>query len=64
MEKVFNVNSEIYSEDKIVQAISDFEEVASISFEDNLLMVKWNNQEEIDEFFNEFMNYLVWLINE
>jgi len=64
MKKEFEINTELYSEDIINQAISDFEEVTEIVFQNNNLEIKWDSEEEIDEIFNEFMNYCVSLINE
>jgi hypothetical protein len=59
MKKEFEINNEIYSEDIVNQAISDFEEVATIKYEDNKIKLKGDNEEEIDEIFNELMNYIV-----
>ena len=64
MEKKNKINTELYSEDIINQAISDFKEVSEIIFQNNNLEIKWDSEEEIDEIFNEFMNYCVSLINE
>jgi hypothetical protein len=64
MKKEFNISSEIYSEDKITKAIEDFIEVWDINFNNWNLIISWDSNEEIEEIFNEFMNYLVWLINE
>ena len=64
MEKKIKINTELYSEDIINQAISDFKEVSEIIFQNNNLEIKWDSEEEIDEIFNEFMNYCVSLVNE
>jgi len=64
MKKIFEINNGIYPENIITQAISDFKEVADIIFNDNELEINWENETEINEIFNEFSNYLIWLINE
>jgi hypothetical protein len=28
------------------------------------LIIKWENEDEINLIFNEFMNYVIWLFNE
>jgi len=64
MKKEFEINNEIYSEDIINNAISDFEEVSEIKYNNDVLEINWESESEIDEIFNEFMNYIIWLINE
>ena len=64
MKKKINISSEIYSEDKITQAIKDFIDIWNINFNNGSLIISWESDIEIEEIFNEFMNYLVWLINE
>lgn len=59
--KEFEINTEIYSENIIVQAISDFEEVSEIKIENNKIII---NSEDSEEIFNEFMNYCISLISE
>jgi len=64
MKKEFKINNEIYTEDIINQAISDFKEVSEIKYNGKILEINWESELEIDEIFNEFMNYIIWLINE
>jgi len=64
MKKEFKIDIEIYSEDLINQTITDFKEVSEITFKNNVLEINWGSEEEIDEIFNEFMNYCISLINE
>ena len=59
--KEFEINTEIYSENVVAQAISDFEEVSEIKLENNKLII---NSEDSEEIFNEFMNYCISLISE
>lgn len=64
MKKIFNINNTIYSDDILKQAIIDFEDVSEIKYNNEKLEINWENDVEIDEIFNEFMNYVIWLINE
>jgi len=64
MIKEFKISTEIYSDNVVKSAIADFEEVSSIVFENNNIKITWDSDNEIDEIFNELMNYIVWLINE
>ncbi len=59
----FKIDDNIYPQDYITQALNDFEEVAQISFEKWVVTIESldGNEEEI---FREFMNYIIWLINE
>jgi len=59
--KEFEINTGIYPENVITQAISDFEEVSEIKLENNKLIITSEDSEEI---FNEFMNYCIFLISE
>ena len=61
MKKNFKLDSEIYSEEKIQIAISDFEEVANISFINSTISIEGNTDQEIEEIFNELMNYIISL---
>ena len=64
MKKDFKINTEIYSENIISQAIWDFSEVWKINLENNYIEIIWENEMEIDEIFNELMNYCISLISE
>lgn len=64
MNKIFEINLEIYPESIIKQAILDFQGVAKINLNGNKLDIIWETEDEIDEVFNEFSNYIIWLINE
>lgn len=59
MKKDFNVSSEVYSEEAISQAIEDFAEVAEISFSSQALSIEGESEDEIQEVFHEFMNYVL-----
>jgi hypothetical protein len=47
-----------------METISDFSEVSDISYNNWKLNIVWDNESEIEEVFNEFMNYLISNINE
>lgn len=64
MKKEFKIDKEIYSIDTLNQAIVDFKEVSEINYNNWTLEIDWKNDLEIEEIFNEFMNYVIWLINE
>lgn len=64
MKKEFKIDSEIYSDDIIKKAISDFIEVSDIKHNNLILEINWDSDSEIEEIFNEFMNYCIHLINE
>ncbi len=64
MNKTFTIENEIYDENILKNAISDFEEVAKIFFQNNTLVIEWETEEEIDEVFGELMNYYIGLFNQ
>jgi len=61
VKKEFEINTEIYSEDIINSAISDFSEVSDIKLENKKIIIE---SEDADEIFNELMNYCISLISE
>ncbi|MDD5213059.1 MAG: hypothetical protein PHG82_01420 [Candidatus Gracilibacteria bacterium] len=58
----FKIEDSIYPENIINQAIEDFKYVADINYTNNELIIE--SEDDIDEIFNEFMNYVVGLYNE
>lgn len=62
LRKIFEINDEIYKSEFILKAIEDFSEYYKINFINWELIIEW--YDNIDEIFNEFMNYVIWLINE
>lgn len=64
MEKKYKISNKIYPDDVIEQSVSDFKEVWYIAFHSWELTIRWDDEGSIDEIFNEFMNYVIWLINE
>lgn len=63
LKKTFKLEKTIYSEDFIKSAIKDFTGFV-ISYEKWQLTISGENSEEIDEIFNELMNYILWIYNE
>ncbi len=63
MEKTFEIDLEIYPENIVLQAIEDFSDVWEILFKTNTIIIAWDSEVEIDEIFNELMNYVIWLVN-
>ncbi len=63
MIKNYIIDSEIYQKNAIDQAIIDFQDVADFEFKNNEISVTWDNEEEIETLFWEFMNYVIWIIN-
>ncbi len=61
MKKNFEINLEIYSKDSIKEWILDFSEVWEITLKDTTLIVSWDTEVEIEEIFNELMNYILSL---
>ncbi len=61
MNQSFTIDDTIYSREDILSAIEDYQEVTSISFEENTLTISWDSDEEIQEIFLEFMNYVLSL---
>jgi len=59
MEKLFTVSSEIYKQEYIDTSIEDFWEVAKINYENWNLKISGEDEDDIQEVFLEFMNYLV-----
>ncbi len=57
----FKVSSQIYQLAKIQQAIADFSDVSDITYNSELLSISWGSEEEIQEVFGEFMNYVLSL---
>lgn len=64
MKKNIKIDLNIYPIDKLKQAIHDFEDAAVIILNNDELTIEWETNEEIDEIFSEFWNYVIWLINE
>ncbi len=64
MKKNIKIDLNIYPKEKILEAINDYEDAALITLKNDELIIEWDTNEEIDEIFLEFWNYVIWLINE
>ena len=56
-----NISLELYSAEKIMQAIHDFSEVAEINLYDAQIVIKHESKEEAQTIFHEFINYVLAL---
>lgn len=61
MKQNFQIDTQIYSLEKIQEAVEDFKESTDMVFLDNVLTVDGDSEEEIQEVFHEFMNYVLSL---
>lgn len=61
MEKKIKIDLEIYNKLAIEEAIVDFQDYGKIELLDSELKLKWVDSNEIEELFNEFMNYVISL---
>jgi len=64
MNKIYEINSKIYKNSFIKQAIIDFKDVTDIQSKWWKLTIFWEDEIEIEEIFNEFMNYVIWFVND
>ncbi len=64
MKKEYKVDKSIYPDKHINIAISDFKDVSDIKYNNWIVIILGDNEAEIEEVFNEFINYTIWLINE
>jgi len=64
MDKDYIIDGKIYKVWLLKKVILDFSDVAEIEYKKGKLNIKWNNESEIEQIFNEFMNYYVWLAAE
>jgi hypothetical protein len=64
MQKKYLIDGEIYSQKMIKRALIDFFQVSEMNFSENQLEITGDSESEIDEIFNECMNYCISLISE
>lgn len=62
--KSFTLENSLYNEVYISQAIADFGDNFSLSYEEEILIISWEDAQEIQMIFDEFMNYVLALSNE
>lgn len=63
LKKQFKIENKMYQDGDIKSAIRDFSDF-DISYSAWVLTISAGSNDEIDEIFNEFMNYVVWVYNE
>lgn len=63
MIKSYKIDKEIYPTEVINVSIEAFEDVTTIEYKNGQLEISGENQDEIEELFWEFMNYVIWIIN-
>ena len=61
MKEAFKVSDKIYKTKYINQSIKDFKDVTLVKYSKWELTIEWDSKDEIEEVFNEFMNYTLWL---
>lgn len=62
--KYFKIEDSIYYTDMVLQAIEDFKEVSNISLDNWQISIEGETLEDVEEIFNELMNYVIWLYNQ
>lgn len=62
IKKSFKINEKIYWEIFINESIKDFKGGANISYKNWEIIIE--GETDIDEIFNELMNYVIYLQNE
>jgi len=61
--KSFKIEISLYPIDIINKAIEDFSDY-DITYDNWQVFIFWENEQEQEEIFNEFMNYVLALYNE
>lgn len=64
MKHIYDIDTDIYSENYIHSAIESFQDITKIEFSEWKINVHGENIEEIEIIFSELMNFIIWLINE
>ena len=64
MNKNYKINNTIYKDSYIESAIDVFSDIADIKYITWEILITWEDNESIELIFSEFMNFIIWLINE
>lgn len=64
LKKSFKVESSIYATLAIEKAIADFKDITTVTYHEWVLIVKGTDEQEIQEIFDEFMNYVIGVQNQ
>lgn len=62
LKKSFKINKNIYWEKYIKESIEDYKDIAEISYKDGEIIIE--GEGDLDEIFNELMNYVISIQNE
>jgi len=63
LKKQFKIENKIYKDELIKSAIKDFADF-DIVYNAWVLTISGDSDAEIDEIFNEYMNYVIWVSSE
>lgn len=63
MIKSFPINQEIYNLETILDTLDVFQEYWVKEYKDWFLQIESENEDEIQEIFNEFCNYMIFINN-
>ena len=64
MNKNYKIDNTIYQIEYIENAIEAFSDIADIQHNKWELIISWEDNDTIELIFCEFMNFIIWLINE
>ena len=64
MIKNYIIDTEIYWWNAINETLVAFTDITEIEYKSNTLYITWENNEEIEILFWEFMNYVIWITNQ
>lgn len=60
----FKINNDIYSEEILLQRVKEFQQYADIEYQNDMLIIQAESQEEIEKIFLEFMNFYLYYYQE
>lgn len=61
MHKKFKISLKVYKKEKLLQAIKDVSWDIDIELQEDELVIFWESEDEIEEVFQEFMNYVLFI---
>ena len=61
LKKSFKIDDNIYELSFLEEAINSFNEIAAVIYDNWLIEIEWETEEEINIIFWELMNYSLWL---
>lgn len=60
----YKIDTDIYSIDAINESIEDFNDIAVIEYNNGYILFESEDESEGEILFGEFMNYVIWIINQ